>query len=117
TPAAATRHLTSACSNLTPHLPSPPTFPTRRSSDLRFGPRQHGLQPPSDHDRRLRRRLRLSVVRSRSSPALETRGCCSMEPPRARYEGHTSELPSLTNIRCRLLLAKKKTRRSAAHHL
>src|SRR5262249_57561309 len=34
----------------------------------------------------------------------------------ARSEEHTSELQSLTNLVCRLLLEKKKTQRSLQHH-
>src|SRR5690606_40019925 len=83
------------------HLPS---FPTRRSSDLREGrgggrlallrrPRQHLLparlgQPLSLHARR--------------RPALP------------RSEEHTSELQSRENLVCRLLLEKKKKKETAA---
>src|SRR5262249_59352931 len=96
-----------------PHAPH--SFPTRRSSDLRSGhtssrsvnghsstsagspsgasPAATGLstQPP----RSARRWMRLRVARL-------TYGCFS---PTARSEEHTSELQSLTNLVCRLLLA------------
>src|SRR5438093_11903006 len=47
----------------------------------------------------------------RSRPRRRTRGSCRAWRPawtRARSEEHTSELQSLTNLVCRLLLEKKK---------
>src|SRR5438093_12478603 len=74
------------------HLPS---FPTRRSSDLA------GLQM-----------LEGAVPRE----AVTT--CAAVTHPAERYaamrsEEHTSELQSLTNLVCRLLLEKKKITTSA----
>src|SRR5438270_6007442 len=60
-----------------------PSFPTRRSSDLRRG-RQ---------DVRLR--------------SIETRGHRRPPAPDRRSEEHTSELQSQSNLVCRLLLEKK----------
>src|SRR5438046_7555006 len=66
-------------------------FPTRRSSDLIA--------------------LRLSGAGARTAPA-------SVPPPSAgpnsesRSEEHTSELQSLTNLVCRLLLEKKKNKKA-----
>src|SRR5438046_3626738 len=63
------------------------SFPTRRSSDLRW---------------RGRRRHRLVGHRPRRHP---------------RSEEHTSELQSLTNLVCRLLLEKKKRRMTSTYVL
>src|SRR5438093_6267780 len=64
------------------------SFPTRRSSDLRKG---HRLA----EYRRIGRR---------------DYGCCGVGLVHdLRSEEHTSELQSLTNLVCRLLLEKKKT--------
>src|SRR5437016_9489145 len=78
-------------------------FPTRRSSDLALA-RRHGRvgdhvdgegggepPPPAPGD---------------DLPALGR--------PRLRSEEHTSELQSLTNLVCRLLLEKKKTNSESA---
>src|SRR5438046_6707253 len=59
-------------------------FPTRRSSDLRSG----------------------SV--SRRSRHCSVSNGCSIASRLTRSEEHTSELQSLTNLVCRLLLEKKK---------
>src|SRR5438093_3518463 len=40
---------------------------------------------------------------------------CTPAPGRYRSEEHTSELQSLTNLVCRLLLEKKKNRRFSNH--
>src|SRR5690625_5319421 len=61
------------------------SFPTRRSSDLRRGSRQHELSPAA------------SAHGGEGSP----------RTPR-RSEEHTSELQSRGQIVCRLLLEKKK---------
>src|SRR5262249_61151307 len=77
-----------------------PSFPTRRSSDLQRaparglegrGPAPRGAHPPrrSEHVHPPQRR----PPRPRGRP---------------RSEEHTSELQSLTNLVCRLLLEKKK---------
>src|SRR5438046_5049207 len=76
--------------------PPLPSFPTRRSSDL-FQP---GTAPSSATQ------LRISwppLPPSRSISAWVRRTSGSM----SRSEEHTSELQSLTNLVCRLLLEKK----------
>src|SRR5437016_9082204 len=71
------------------------SFPTRRSSDLRM-PRAASVRP-----------LRRSATPSRSVAA----GCLGttlrISVACSRSEEHTSELQSLTNLVCRLLLEKK----------
>src|SRR5262249_60503010 len=85
-----------------PHLHS---FPTRRSSDLH--PESVPLSPPlaasdwSQSRREGRRRSRGPSQRDRRRPS--RRDC---DQSLARSEEHTSELQSLTNIVCRLLLDK-----------
>src|SRR5437016_8890604 len=44
------------------------------------------------------------------------RGRYAADLPSARSEEHTSELQSLTNLVCRLLLEKKKNTTSTHHH-
>src|SRR5262249_62346325 len=87
------------CSGDHRHLPS---FPTRRSSDLAagLGAGSTATQDPGDERARrfpgrLRRGFRPGNRRARS-----------------RSEEHTSELQSLTNLVCRLLLEKKKNKTS-----
>src|SRR5205823_12331912 len=73
-----------------PHLPS---FPTRRSSDLRARRRPGREQPPPP-------------------PAVSCRprgSRVARMPGGLRSEEHTSELQSLAYLVCRLLLEKKKT--------
>src|SRR5262249_57203770 len=54
-------------------------------------------------------RIAAVAASARSLPTLVSRYSRSQEqPPAARSEEHTSELQSLTNILCRLLLEKKK---------
>src|SRR5262249_60696066 len=78
------------------HLPS---FPTRRSSDL-ANPTSVIASTPNQQARQPAR------AAACGSPAPK---CCptSVEPA-IRSEEHTSELQSLTNLVCRLLLEKKK---------
>src|SRR5438093_3770270 len=64
------------------------SFPTRRSSDLCLRQADHVV-----------------VVVGRSVP----------KPGPARSEEHTSELQSLTNLVCRLLLEKKKDTSGSSH--
>src|SRR5947209_17214863 len=74
------------------------SFPTRRSSDLVLGAR------PLDY-----RRSVLFTTRRLSCAAPHS--CCS--PPASRSEEHTSELQSRQYLVCRLLLEKKKQKRTA----
>src|SRR5437016_6355577 len=83
-------------------------FPTRRSSDLLDGRSTvtradtlHSLRRPTWPSRCtlvFERRIVISPLKRRRSSTTET----------ARSEEHTSELQSLTNLVCRLLLEKKK---------
>src|SRR5690606_41635635 len=93
------------------------SFPTRRSSDLRFGGcargRRHRIHPP-----------RVSVGDTSAcgsdAPGTGGRGSSTPSPGVAapirvlalsgtrRSEEHTSELQSRENLVCRLLLEKKK---------
>src|SRR5438046_6707487 len=75
--------------------PSLHSFPTRRSSDLfrRRSGRSHASAP---HPHRRSHRYRTVAHR------------------KPRSEEHTSELQSLTNLVCRLLLEKKKTKKKKA---
>src|SRR5262249_62156363 len=75
------------------HLPS---FPTRRSSDLVLPADDRRCHQDRDRGRRIRARASRGAAGHR--PSLE----------KLRSEEHTSELQSLTNIVCRLLLEKKK---------
>src|SRR5437016_11490426 len=82
------------------------SFPTRRSSDLKpkFVPpavirwRSGAIPPPCSQQ------LQPAQLRLRR---------CSWRcvPPGGRSEEHTSELQSLTNLVCRLLLEKKKNKK------
>src|SRR5258706_7573274 len=82
-------------------------FPSRRSSDLTPGKvvlvDVVGPEPGPEAVE-----VELEVARR---PELHFR-IQDLEPPRARSEEHTSELQSLTNIVCRLLLEKKKDERT-----
>src|SRR5262249_60478073 len=80
-----------------PPPPAPPPFPTRRSSDL--------PPPPLARPRRSGPGSRLRRPGGRLFPgAAEARRL-----PRRRSEEHPSELQSLTNVVCRILLQKKNT--------
>src|SRR5438093_8395550 len=72
------------------------SFPTRRSSDLRPA---HGAGSRGRHQ---------GGQRHRRGDDLPDR------PPGARSEEYTSELQSLTNLVCRLLLEKKKFTRTSS---
>src|SRR5438046_6357864 len=77
-------------------------FPTRRSSDLqrtRLGGRQ------ARHGEACRKRMER-----------EKNNAQNLRKKGARSEEHTSELQSLTNLVCRLLLEKKKYKRHAQNH-
>src|SRR5262249_59722213 len=91
--------------------PHPPSFPTRRSSDL-------SQAPPVDDRLPARKdviahhidanRVR-DTVGTRVAVLIAVVGVLVPAPDlRARSEEHTSELQSLTNLVCRLLLEKKK---------
>src|SRR5205085_5880376 len=104
------------CSSYGPRAPPDlPSFPTRRSSDLRSStaappPRRAAAAsprtspPPSRRSRRRRARdLRLPRTASRSKPAPRPRRASRG----ARSEEHTSELQSQSNLVCRPLLEEK----------
>src|SRR5262249_58434052 len=84
------------------------SFPTRRSSDLitqrvAGGPapvRNRIFVQPCELGRRLVVQLARGAAQACRAPVVL----------RARSEEHTSELQSLTNLVCRLLLEKKKTK-------
>src|SRR5438093_1740120 len=88
------------------HAPDPvlQSFPTRRSSDLALGIiTARGLRALENHTR-----VTVGgVVTHRQRPAT-ARGVTFLNLEDERSEEHTSELQSLTNIVCRLLLEKKK---------
>src|SRR5262249_61644882 len=89
-----------------PH-PLLPSFPTRRSSDLLPGTAPFTASTLSSVSTSITTRLR-TVTWS-----------CPMWPPMRipgrRSEEHTSELQSLTNLVCRLLLEKKMQRTHTMH--
>src|SRR5438093_2984593 len=70
--------------------PEPHSFPTRRSSDLTSGEKS------------------LSPVRIAKVSMCPLEWAMSIASTHMRSEEHTSELQSLTNLVCRLLLEKKK---------
>src|SRR5438093_6640266 len=79
-----------------------PSFPTRRSSDLTRATSVTGDRATATVEFVLRLPAQLRDDRLARSPELVD---C---PVRTRSEEHTSELQSLTNLVCRLLLEKKK---------
>src|SRR5262249_61711563 len=83
-----------------PTLPLLLSYPTRRSSDLVVAA-HHLRNLVADRQHRVERGHRL----------LEDHGdvLAAHTVHRLRSEEHTSELQSLTNLVCRLLLEKKKT--------
>src|SRR5204862_8276189 len=87
------------------------SFPTRRSSDLRFptSPSARTVGRPS-RSAATDRRTSGTCARPRAWPGRRTRSePTSAATPRAtRSEEHTSELQSRRDIVCRLLLEKKK---------
>src|SRR5262249_61988147 len=91
-----------------------PSFPTRRSSDLLAWcrPIRRTVSPSwssSFARRRAQRRLASGYVPP--TPGMRSTwpsAGCPRPPSWMRSEEHTSELQSLTNLVCRLLLEKKK---------
>src|SRR5258706_11799508 len=77
-------------------------YTTLFRSNGRLGGAPFGNIHDHDDDAPLSRIIRLRLVRHRA----ETRASCT--PGLLRSEEHTSELQSLTNLVCRLLLEKKK---------
>src|SRR5207249_5886496 len=96
-----------------PH-PHPPSFPTRRSSDLPL-PRARGASAVDPAHRRPRRPAgrrgrHRGVAAFGGSDGCEAPGPDRTAfPPARRSEEHTSELQSRFDLVCRLLLEKKKT--------
>src|SRR5262249_62019685 len=95
-----------------PHLPS---FPTRRSSDLRRpSPRRWSTRtrsPPSPTSSSPTSPMAVhSTWPARWVQSVASPCATAIRRPRqsGRSEEHTSELQSLTNLVCRLLLEKKK---------
>src|SRR5438046_8245669 len=87
----------------------PHSFPTRRSSDLNRRP-SHGPQAKTN----------ASATRVAPSDSLTPRSSPSARrapgSAASRSEEHTSELQSLTNLVCRLLLEKKKNEQTSSVH-
>src|SRR5690606_42163910 len=87
------------------------SFPTRRSSDLRFPQYRHVIPTSFDHKIEVPRQALLSAVRqSMIVTNEESRGvelAFSPSDLRIRSEEHTSELQSREKLVCRLLLEKK----------
>src|SRR5205823_13657856 len=76
------------------------SFPTRRSSDLRWNQRNHGsvAHPPGQD----------SLCSGTPRGNRRVHGMWIRQVHRQRSEEHTSELQSLAYLVCRLLLEKKK---------
>src|SRR5438093_4333669 len=84
-----------------------------RSLALDRAERLRGLELGRDPERPLLGRVRLHHFRARHLAVLDL-----LSEPRigSRSEEHTSELQSLTNLVCRLLLEKKKTQNTSSTH-
>src|SRR5262249_59906811 len=84
-------------------------FPTRRSSDLSHEFIESGLRPAWGAQRICWhvRHPESMVLTARSDRSIA--GFAIMRYAEERSEEHTSELQSLTNLVCRLLLEKKNT--------
>src|SRR5207237_9434662 len=80
--------------------PDPPSFPTRRSSDLESGRWIVRPQPDPNHGDG-------ADPEAAALKILERHGQTPL-PPYIRSEEHTSELQSHLNLVCRLLLEKKQ---------
>src|SRR5262249_58261071 len=99
------------------HYLSPPSSPTRRSSDLELATLPQGRAPTRQDWQSISRRIR-GLLDARIAMMERTRGLldgcigcgclslskCALYNRNDRSEEHTSELQSLTNIVCRLLL-------------
>src|SRR5438093_7573591 len=84
------------------------SFPTRRSSDLtRPGQTSYGAS------RQPSRAVYVRIYQQRDRGERDARRRAFFPAEAFRSEEHTSELQSLTNLVCRLLLEKKKT---TTHH-
>src|SRR5262249_57011168 len=98
------------------HHPALHSFPTRRSSDLHGAAAVLVGNPAKgravDDARRVARMVHVADALDLRIAADRRR----VEAHRARSEEHTSELQSLTNLVCRLLLEKKKEHVQAASH-
>src|SRR5262249_58322286 len=97
--------------------PTSPPFPYTtlfRSRDrvAEGGPRRRGGRRRQSH-RAAHPRRGAQAGGSDQEPA---RDGATGRAPRRRSEEHTSELQSLTNLVCRLLLEKKKTNNVNTHH-
>src|SRR5690606_39417609 len=95
------------------HPSSPPSFPTRRSSDLRTQRPHHRIQRREvvlhrvEDAQRPQRGTRTEPVDGQGRVARPVRGLL-VTVGSWRSEEHTSELQSRENLVCRLLLEKKK---------
>src|SRR5262249_59454087 len=97
--------------------PDLPSFPTRRSSDLAassvlfpepFGPSTATTSPGAASSVTSLATTTPRAARSLRARTRRTGSVTAGRRARRRSEEHTSELQSLTNLVCRLLLEKKK---------
>src|SRR5206468_12908924 len=86
------------------------SFPTRRSSDLTATTRRSAA-PACGRRRRPTGSAPTTSPATCGAASSTARGCRS----RSRSEEHTSELQSRSDLVCRLLLEKKKTRPREPH--
>src|SRR5207249_10972646 len=99
-------------------LPPPPhprhlhSFPTRRSSDLWFPQFGHGAAAVSKAPPGVRARLNSTGAERRLQALLPPGRDVAAAGPRYRSEEHTSELQSRFDLVCRLLLEKKKKKKT-----
>src|SRR5437867_10364704 len=99
------------------HHRDPPSFPTRRSSDLKSvlvrredRSNRHGDDQRSGDDDPLVRKLKAYEAIDQQDDAED-----QTDRHGGRSEEHTSELQSPYDLVCRLLLEKKKTRNLQPH--
>src|SRR5262249_61527831 len=91
-----------------------PSFPTRRSSDLRLvagaqARQVHRVGTLARHHSHRSAAIGSTLSARRAGTRIARRAIASSRSATdARSEEHTSELQSLTNLVCRLLLEKKK---------